>query len=161
MAYKQEIERKFLVHPERLPELKDGARLVQGYLCNDPTVRARTEETGSAQRGYLTIKGDGLVARDEFEYEIPFADAQGLLQLAHFSLVSKRRYLLPVTDQPDLHWEIDVFEGDNAGLTVAELEMPAEDHAFARPDWLGEDVTENPAYKNSALSRRPFSQWGS
>lgn len=159
MARKQEIERKFLVHADRLPELKEGAHLVQGYLAMLPTVRVRTEEQGSARKAYLTIKGEGLVGRDEFEYEIPFEDAEALLKLAQSSLIAKKRYRLPVADQPDLAWEIDVFEGDNAGLIVAELEMPAADHPFPRPDWLGEDVTEDPAYKNAALSRHPFCRW--
>jgi adenylate cyclase len=159
MGYKVEIERKFLVHQDRLPPLENGAHLVQGYLGVRPTVRVRTEELGGAKKGYLTIKGEGLVGRDEFEYEIPFVDGEALLKLALSSLVAKKRYLLPVEGQPDLAWEVDVFEGDNAGLIVAELEMPDADHAFPKPDWLGEDVTEDPAYKNSALSLHPFSRW--
>lgn len=160
MARKLEIERKFLVQRDLLPPLEGGAHLVQGYLGTMPTVRVRTEEKAEGRKAYLTIKGEGLVGRDEFEYEIPFEDAEALLKLAQSSLVAKKRYRLPVTDQPGLTWEIDVFEGDNAGLVVAEVELPAEDHPFHRPGWLGRDVTEDPAYKNSALARRPYSTWG-
>jgi adenylate cyclase len=159
MSYKVEIERKFLVHHDRLPQLEGGAYLVQGYLGTRPTVRVRTEELPEAKKAYLTIKGEGLIGRDEFEYDIPFADGEALLKLANTALVAKTRYRLPVDGQPDLAWEVDVFAGDNAGLIVAELEMPAADHAFPRPDWLGEDVTEDPAYKNSALAQRPFNRW--
>lgn len=159
MKRQEEIERKFLVHRERLPELKDGARLVQGYLAFEPTVRVRTDEGPQGQKAYLTIKGEGLVGRDEFEYSIPFDHAEALLELCHASLIAKTRYRLEVQDQPDLAWEVDVFEGDNAGLIVAELEMPSADHPFIRPDWLGEDVTLDPAYKNSALARHPFKDW--
>jgi adenylate cyclase len=159
MGYKVEIERKFLVHRDRLPRLEGGAHLVQGYLGMRPTVRVRTEELAGAKKAYLTIKGQGLIGRDEFEYEIPFADGEALLKLALSALVAKKRYRLLVAGQPDLAWEVDVFEGENAGLIVAELEMPDADHAFPKPEWLGEDVTENPAYKNSALSQHPFSRW--
>lgn len=159
MSRKEEIEYKFLVHRDRLPELRDGARLVQGYLGYEPTVRVRTEEGPDGQKAYLTIKGDGLFGRDEFEYPIPFGDAEALLKLAHAALISKTRYRLPLDGQPDLAWEVDVFDGDNAGLIVAELEIPSPNYPFDRPDWLGEDVTLNPAYKNSALSQHPFKDW--
>jgi CYTH domain-containing protein len=99
------------------------------------------------------------VGRDEFEYDIPFEEAQQLLKLAQYSKVSKTRYRLPVPDAPDLKWELDIFEGDNAGLVVAELEMPSEDYAFEPPAWLGEDVTRDPAYKNAALAQHPYKDW--
>ena len=162
MALQQEIERKFLVRRELLPPLPEGARLVQGYLGTQPTVRVRTEEgPGDRSLAYLTIKGPGLVGRDEFEYEIPLEEARELLKLAQGSLVSKTRYRLPVEGAPGLKWELDVFDGENAGLIVAEIELPAEDTPFERPEWLGEDVTEDPAYKNAALAFHPFSAWNS
>jgi CYTH domain-containing protein len=157
MKHQHEIEYKFLVHPERLPELKDGARMAQGYLGFEPTVRVRTEDGPAGAKAYLTIKGDGLVGRDEFEYPIPRDHAKALLKLANASVVSKTRYRIPAGS--GLDWEIDVFEGDNEGLIVAELEVPAVDHAFERPDWVAEDVTRDPAYKNAALARHPFKDW--
>jgi adenylate cyclase len=160
MGYQKEIERKFLVDSAKLPDLPEGARLIQGYLCFEPTVRVRTEEGPADQRkAYITIKGEGLVGRDEFEYDIPFEEATNLLQLAQSSLVSKTRYKLPLKEHPGLKWELDIFEGDNAGLTVVELEMPDEAFDFPRPEWLGQEVTENPAYKNASLSRHPFKKW--
>jgi adenylate cyclase len=157
MALKREIEYKFLVRRGKLPELPPGARLVQGYLSWRPTVRVRTQEEPDGERlGFLTIKGEGLVGRDEFEYPIPFEEADALLGLALASTVSKTRHRVPVEDSDGLVWEIDVFDGRNAGLIVAEVELPAEDHHFHRPPWLGEDVTEDPGYKNTALAQRPW-----
>ena len=160
MGYMQEIEHKFLVDKAKLPDVPEGSRLVQGYLSFKPTVRVRTEEgPADTRKGYLTIKGEGLVGRDEFEYAIPFEEARQLLKLAQASLVSKTRYRLPLKEHPGLKWEIDIFEGDNAGLIVAELEIPDENYQFPRPEWLGQDVTENPAYKNALLAQHPFKDW--
>jgi len=160
MALKKEIERKYLIRREKLPELSPGARLAQAYLASQPTVRVRTEESPDGSRaGWLTIKGAGLVGRDEWEYAIPYEEARAMFALATTSPVTKTRHTLPVEGEPELKWEIDVFDGDNEGLIVAELEVPEEGHAYACPDWIGEDVTEDPAYKNSALALRPYRTW--
>ncbi len=161
MSRKQEIEHKFLVDSSRLPPLPPGSRLTQGYLSFRPTVRVRTEERedGSGRMAYLTIKGEGDVGRDEFEYEIPFEEATGLLGMCQGSVITKTRYRLPIDGCPELAWELDIFVGDNEGLVVAELEVPEEGCAFARPDWLGEDVTRDSRYKNAALAERPYREW--
>lgn len=160
MARKEEIERKFLVRTDLLPPLPPGIRMAQAYLAFRPTVRVRTQEgPGPLQEAFLTIKGQGLVGRDEFEYPIPFEEAEALLSLSAHPPVRKTRHHLPVEGQPDLTWEVDVFDGENEGLVVAELELPDRSHPFPRPEWLGEDVTENPAYKNAALAQRPFRSW--
>jgi adenylate cyclase len=160
MGFMNEIERKFLVDKAKLPDLPQGSKMVQGYLAFKPTVRIRTEEGPSDQRkAYITNTGEGLVGRDEFEYDIPFEEAQQLLKLAQASLVRKTRYRLPLKEYPGLKWELDIFEGDNAGLTVVELEIPEEDFKYPRPEWLGREVTEDPAYKNAALAQHPFKDW--
>lgn len=160
MGFMKEIERKFLVDKNKLPQLPEGARMTQGYLAFDPTVRVRTEEgPGDKRKAYITIKGSGMLGRDEFEYDVPFEEASQMLKLAHASVVSKTRYRLPLPDQPDLKWEIDLFEGDNAGLVVAELEIPDEDFDYPKPEWLGKEVTEDPAYKNASLAQHPFNGW--
>lgn len=159
MAYKEEIERKFLINKAKLPPLPEPHKLTQGYLCFSPTVRVRLEEGPEARKGYLTIKGSGLVGRDEFEYDLPADEVEQLLKLAQASVVSKRRYKLPVAGAPDLKWELDIFDDDNDGLIVAELEMPSYDYKFERPDWIGEDVTEDSRYKNAALAQHPFKNW--
>jgi CYTH domain-containing protein len=160
MAAQREIERKYLVAPERLPQLSGGSNVAQGYLCTRPVVRVRTVEgPGGERSGFLTIKGEGLVDRDEFEYAIPWEEADALLALAHGIVIRKTRYRLPVEGAPDLVWELDVFHGENDGLIVAEVELPNADLAFPRPDWLGDEVSEDPAYKNACLSERPFKDW--
>jgi adenylate cyclase len=160
MGYQKEIEHKFLVNQAKLPALPAGATIIQGYLALQPTVRVRTAEgPGDHRKGFITIKGRGLVGRDEFEYPIPFEEATQLLKLAKYSLVRKTRYELAVKEHPNLKWELDIFEGDNAGLVIVELEVPEEDFQFTRPEWVGQDVTKDPAYKNAALARRPFKNW--
>ncbi len=160
MGYMKEIERKFLVNKAKLPDLPQGSRMVQGYISFKPTVRVRTEEGPADQRkAYITIKGEGLVGRDEFEYAIPFEEAEQLLKLVQASLVRKTRYRMPLKEHPELKWELDIFEGDNAGLIVVELEIPDENFEFPRPEWVGQEVTEDTAYKNASLAKRPFKVW--
>lgn len=156
MSRKHEVERKFLVHAGRLPPLQGGTRMVQGYLATSPTVRVRVGEGPEGRGAWLTIKGRGLVGRDEFEYEIPYEEGEALLGLARHS-VEKTRYVLPAGE--GLVWEIDVFAGANEGLITAELEVDDEDRPFDRPPWLGAEVTRDPAYKNAALARKPFREW--
>jgi adenylate cyclase len=148
-----EIERKFLVSGE-YPRT-GGMRTSQAYLCTDParTVRVRIEP----ERALLAIKGEPVgLARPEFEYEIPMDEARELMKLCAGSVVEKTRY----HHREGGHlWEIDVFHGANDGLVIAEIELEAEHEAFDRPDWLGEEVSEDPRYFNSYLSISPYSQW--
>jgi CYTH domain-containing protein len=105
----------------------------------------------------LTIKGVSVGAtRAEFEYAIPLDDAQALLGLCEGPLVEKTRHILQYAGTT---WEVDDFAGDNAGLVVAEVELPSEDAAFERPDWLGEEVTHDARYFNASLSQKPFQRW--
>ena len=151
-----EIERKFLV---RHTDFLAGARgqwLCQGYLCHDPeaTVRVRIEE----ENAWLTLKGITRGAtRREFEYSIPLADARVMLdEMCPAGRIEKTRYFVELAPHT---WEVDVFEGDNAGLVVAEIELNDEQEHFTRPDWLGPEVTDDPRYYNSELSRYPWCQW--
>jgi CYTH domain-containing protein len=84
------------------------------------------------------------------------ADAAALLQLCDGPLIDKTRHTQTVGNTV---WEVDEFHGDNSGLVVAEVELAGEDDAFDRPDWLGEEVTHDPRYFNSALITRPFNSW--
>lgn len=152
-----EIERKFLVRSNRWRNLvQPGKRYQQGYLWSDPvrTVRARI----AGDRAFLTIKGqtDGL-ARSEYEYEIPVIDATEMLATLCVSPpIDKVRYRLPCAEGC---WEIDEFFGSNAGLIVAEIELDRPDQPVQLPDWIGEEVSHDPRYRNSALADRPFSTW--
>lgn len=152
----KEIERKFLVAHQAWRESVNTIHVFrQGYLSYDSerTVRVRATEV----TGYLTIKGitEGLT-RDEFEYEIPLADALALLQLCERPAIEKKRYIVPNGAHV---WEVDVFEGVNEGLVVAEIELGSEDEAFDKPNWLGNEVSGDRKYSNSSLSLHPYKNW--
>lgn len=156
----QEIERKFLVKDDSYKaEAFKATRITQGYLCSAPerTVRVRVK----GDKGFITVKGIGNASgasRFEWEKEIPVEDARALLELAEPGVIDKTRYLVKAADGTHT-WEVDEFHADNEGLTVAEMELTDENEAFARPDWLGEEVTGDARYYNSALSRRPYKDW--
>jgi CYTH domain-containing protein len=151
-----EIERKFLLANDGWRGLGTPILMRQGYLAADPvrTVRVRIE----GERAVLTIKGKSSGAsRGEWEYEIPVADAAELLDgLCEQPLVEKVRHRI---DHAGHTWEVDEFHGLNAGLVVAEIELAAEDEAFEKPDWIGQEVTGDKRYYNSSLIRTPYSHW--
>ena len=149
-----EIERKFRVTGTGW-RTADGVRYTQGYLNRDKARTVRVRLAG--QQAWLTIKGATSGAtRAEFEYAIPVADAAALLQLCDGPLIDKTRHTQTVRNTV---WEVDEFHGDNSGLVVAEVELASEEQPFDRPDWLGEEVTHDPRYFNSALITRPFNSW--
>lgn len=145
-----EIERKFLVTGEgwRALAMGPGQRLRQGYLhAGTPVVRVRL----AGEAGFLTIKGPGLLSRAEYEYPIPAAEAAELLRsLCPPPVIEKTRTRVR---HDGLVWEVDEFAGQLAGLVLAEVELASPDQPFARPDWLGREVTEDARYQNAALSR--------
>ena len=152
-----EIERKFLVKKENWNELEKprGENFRQGYLLTDPKKTIRVRQT--SDKGFLTIKGISVGAtRAEYEYEIPFVEAQELLDQFAVSELSKIRYKISV----DHHiWEIDVFLGENEGLIVAEIELKTEDESFKIPDWIAQEVTAEEKYFNSNLTLNPYKNW--
>ena len=152
----QEIERKFLVVGEYKHLAHSSSHLVQGYIASGRrTVRVRMSD----ERAWLTIKGpshDGGLSRFEWEKEIETREALELLPLCEGALIDKHRYLVKVGDHT---FEVDEFHGDNEGLTIAEVELSSTDEAFARPEWLGEEVTGIKRYYNSHLRTHPFKDW--
>ncbi len=154
-----EIERKFLVVGDFKKYAHDSVRICQGYLSSvaERVVRVRVR----GDKGFITIKGesnDSGVSRFEWEKEISVDDALSLLKLAETGVIDKTRYLVKNTD--GIHtWEVDEFQGDNTGLTVAEIELNNENENFDRPAWLGEEVTGDQRYYNSALSKNPYKNW--
>jgi adenylate cyclase len=151
-----EIERKFLVKDDRWRSLGSGKAYSQGYIPtqNQTTVRIRV----AGEQGFITIKGSSVgCARSEFEYPIPIADAREMLAtLCVPPLIEKTRYRV---EWEGLTWEIDEFAGENQGLIVAEVELNEVNQAIALPDWIGEEVTQDPRYYNSNLAKHPFQQW--
>ncbi|KIF82470.1 CYTH domain-containing protein [Noviherbaspirillum autotrophicum] len=151
-----EIERKFLVVGDSWKALGQGVLLRQGYLSSSPEriVRVRIEGEGAM----LTIKGRTVGAsRGEWEYPIPLDDAQVFLDsLCERPIIEKYRYRIPYQD---LIWEVDEFLGENAGLVVAEVELESEDQPFAKPAWIGQEVTHDARYYNANLLRHPYAKW--
>ncbi len=152
----REIERKFLVRGEPWREGGRGTSLRQGYLSVDPERVVRVRVAGAA--GVLTVKGRGSGAvRPEFEFSIPHADAADMLDtLCLRPLIEKTRYRLPFGGRT---WEIDVFEGENAGLVIAEVELASEAEEVDIPSWAGEEVTGQSRYENASLVSRPYRAW--
>lgn len=146
-----EIEHKFLVDKEKWERLEKpkGIYIRQGYLSDDVNCTVRVRETDRG--GFITIKGQSEgVVRAEFEYPIPKTDAKQMLDTLAKTELAKTRYRIPIGKHT---WEVDVFHDANEGLVLAEIELEASDEAFNLPDWIAQDVSDDPKYYNSALAR--------
>jgi len=152
-----EIEHKYLVKQDLWNRIlpSKSVRIKQGYLSTEPgkSIRVRVLD----QQGFITIKGASVgPKRLEYEYEIPVQDAEELLDGFCTKLVSKVRHYV----QYDNHtWEVDVFDGPNLGLVIAEIELQSEDELYSKPEWIDEDITHDFRYSNSNLSLNPYSTW--
>ncbi|MFT5753077.1 MAG: adenylate cyclase [Flavobacterium sp.] len=153
-----EIERKFLVNSDDfLKQFQTQNRIVQGYLSSVPerTVRVRIK----GEKGYLTIKGksnESGLSRMEWEKEIDLKEAEMLLQICESGIIDKIRYEVEVGNHII---EVDVFDGENKGLILAEIELQSENESFEKPEWLAEEVTGDKRYYNAYLSKNPFMNW--
>lgn len=151
-----EIERKFLVLDDSWKAAAAGKPYRQGYLqtAADRNVRVRI----IGDQGYLTVKGRAAgITRLEFEYEVPLADAAQMLdELCFKPLIEKTRFLV---EHAGMTWEVDEFAGDNAGLTVAEVELDDERQEVELPPWVGREVSDDPRYLNSSLVAKPYTTW--
>ena len=154
----QEHERKFLV--TSLNFQKEAEKIIpikQGFLQNAPERLVRIRIAGD--RGLITIKGiaspDGI-SRKEWEYEIPAADAEELLDLCIPPTLNKERYIVP---EGKHSYEVDVFHGENEGLIIAEIELNDPQEEFSKPEWLGIEVTGDARYYNVSLLTKPYSTW--
>lgn len=152
-----EIERKFLIKTKEWNALKKPKAMycLQAYVAFQDlkVVRARVID----DKGFLTIKGKtNGISRLEFEYEIPKKEATEMIEKLGNGSIEKDRFIIP---QGDLNWEVDVFYGDNEGLIVAEIELPNENTSFELPNWIGEEVSDQPKYYNVNLLKSPFKNW--
>jgi adenylate cyclase len=152
-----EIERKFLVLGDNWQRLATGRSSIrQAYLSSNgkASIRVRIKGDGTAT---LSIKSRPVdLRRLELEYAIPTLEAEALMQLRQGSVIEKVRYVIP---HGELAWEVDVFEGDNLGLVIAEIELRHERQQIELPPWIGTEVTGQQQYYNSALVQRPFCSW--
>jgi CYTH domain-containing protein len=153
-----EIERKFLVVSDAYKqEAISQVRIAQGFLNTDPerTVRVRIK----GNQGFLTVKGPSNssgTTRFEWEAEINVTEATNLIDLCEDVILEKVRFEVPLGNH---FFEVDEFLGENKGLVIAEVELKHEDEVFEKPKWLGDEVTGQPKYYNSQLSKNPFLQW--
>ena len=153
-----EIERKFLVQNTAfITESNQKKYLKQGYLNADKkrTVRVRITD----EIAFITVKGESNstgISRFEWEKEIKKREAEELLLLCEPCLIEKTRHLIDVGHHT---FEIDEFHGDNEGLIIAEVELSSEAEDFIRPNWLGLEVTGDPKYYNSSISKNPYKNW--
>ena len=153
----KEIERKYLVAETAFLSELDGIAFKQGYISTregGPAVRIRVE----GERAVITLKGlTKGITRSEYEYEIPVADAEDMLEeLCERPFIKKVRYRVFWREKL---WEIDVFDGDNEGLIVAEIELDSEDDVVEKPPWLGEEVSGESRYYNANLVHHPYKNW--
>lgn len=153
-----EIERKFLVNSNAFKtEAFTQNRISQGYLSSVPgrTVRVRIK----GNKGFLTIKGasnESGLSRFEWEKEIPVDEASALLKLCEEGVIDKTRFEVKIGNHI---FEIDEFYGENEGLIMAEIELESETETFEKPNWLDKEVTNDPRYYNSYLSKNPYKNW--
>jgi adenylate cyclase len=153
----KEIERKFRVHSDAWrAEVERSTLLRQGYLAN--TARASIRVRLEGERALLSVKSmERGMSRDEYELSLPVADAREMLErLCEGIPIEKWRHIVV---HEGSRWEIDEFLGENAGLVIAELELAHEQAAFARPSWLGAEVTLEERYYNFRLSQKPYRHW--
>lgn len=154
----QEIERKFRVkNTTFLQETTSKFKIVQGYLNSNPdrTVRIRLKEN----KAFITIKGksnDAGTTRFEWEKEINYTEAEQLIQLCEDFIIEKIRYEVTYLNQL---FEIDIFEGKNKGLIIAEIELESPHQKVVFPDWLGKEVTGDVRFYNAYLSKNPYATW--
>ncbi len=153
----REVERKFLISNDDWRIDADvGTRMRQGYLAGTERSSIRVRVAGG--QAWLNIKSATLgVERLEYEYAIPAADAEEMLErLCEGPCIEKTRYRVPWGEHT---WEVDVFEGDNAGLVVAEIELREPEEPFAKPPWIAAEVSDDPRYYNVCLVRHPYREW--
>lgn len=152
-----EIERKFLISDDSWRnDADDGTLYRQGYLSSGGSCAIRVRVAGT--RAYLSIKSASSgISRAEFDYTIPLADAESILNdLCIRPPIEKTRYLVRYGEHV---WEIDVFAGENAGLVLAEVELKHEDERFEHPVWVGKEVSEDERYYNAYLAEHPYRHW--
>ena len=164
-----EIERKFLLKNDDWKSQVSQAHVIkQGYLQSglDASEKSSVRIRISDQYANINIKSaDPSMLRQEFEYRIPVSDAEQMLTtLCDAVIIEKTRYHITYKSDNALNsmshlWEIDVFENENQGLQIAEIELSHVDEIFEIPDWIGDEVTDDKRYYNNYLLKKPYSQW--
>lgn len=154
-----EIERKFLtINDSWRSQISESLPMRQGYLTESGNSSVRIRIVGD--HANINIKSATLgIQRLEYEYAIPLGDANEMLdRLSVGPLIEKVRHHVMVAGKL---WEVDEFKGENSGLIVAEIELDSVDEEITKPDWAGDDVSDDPRYYNISLVKHPYSNWSS
>jgi adenylate cyclase len=160
-----EIERKFLVRGDDWRNLATGRNEIrQAYLDTNPKVSVRVRIRDNSKATLSLKSSSSSLRRLELEYSIPTLEAEALIPLRQGNVVEKTRHIVPYNSAQasagdELAWEVDEFSGANAGLIIAEIELPREDYPVELPDWIGPEVTGQSKYYNGSLAMRPFGEW--
>lgn len=155
-----EIERRFLLREgATLPDSDRVLHMRQAYLVNSEGLSVRIRVINDT-KAFLTIKritpGGNIAVRDEFEYEIPVDDALQMMRFSALGAVKKQRHVFKIGE---VTWEVDFFEDENEGLIMAEVELPSFDTPVDLPEWIGREVSDDPAYLSSNLAIHPYTSW--
>lgn len=155
-----EIERRFLLREgAALPDSDRVLHMRQAYLVNSEGLSVRIRVINDT-KAFLTIKritpGGNIAVRDEFEYEIPVDDALQMMSFSALGSVKKQRHVFKIGE---VTWEVDFFEDENEGLIMAEVELPSFDTPVDLPEWIGREVSDDPAYLSSNLAIHPYTSW--
>ena len=150
-----EIERKFLLVSDDYKLNAKAVDIKQAYLSADENMAVRVRGEGIQASINIKSKKSERV-NHEFEYVIPLDEAQSLIRMSPYPIIEKTRHMVEYEGKA---WEVDEFHGDNAELTVAEIELDDENEAFEKPPWLGEEVTADYRYLNSNLAKKSFNSW--
>lgn len=152
-----EIERKFQVRGDGWKRhVVRARRLRQAYLTKNDRISIRVRIDGE-EAATLTIKTARTgIERHEYEFAIPVAEANELMKHCEGSVISKVRHIVR---NGGFNWEVDVFDGDNSGLVIAEIELDRADRIIELPHWIGKEVTDDRRFYNADLAKHPFSSW--
>tara|TARA_Y100001968_G_scaffold242310_1_gene225951 strand:- start:341 stop:841 length:501 start_codon:yes stop_codon:yes gene_type:complete len=151
-----EIERRFLVTNEDWKsEVRLSAGLNQAYLNSKADEWATRVRIIDNKKAYLTLKSslNGL-SNYEFEYSIPIKDAIELIKLSKYK-ITKTRYQLKINKK---YWVVDVFDGTNSSLKIAEIELNSESEEIQVPSWCGQEITGIKSLSNASLAKTPISK---
>jgi len=148
----KEIERKFLVDKNKLPQLENGQNIIQGYLSEQPQIRVRLITQSGIEKASMAYKTPPVgLTREEIEFIIPLKEAKELMAQTNVKL-EKTRFLIG-------RFEIDVYGGKNDGLVVAEIELKSEDEEIGPlPVWIRHEVTGDKRYGNVTLAKEAINK---
>tara|TARA_Y100001968_G_scaffold302907_1_gene316610 strand:+ start:79 stop:600 length:522 start_codon:yes stop_codon:yes gene_type:complete len=151
-----EIERRFLVKDDSWKsKVIQSEDFIQAYLNSSMDEWLTRIRIIDNKKAYITLKSslNGLM-NNEFEYSIPAKDAIELIKLSKYK-ITKTRYQLKINKKD---WVVDIFDGSNYPLIIAEIELNDADEKITIPSWCVQEITGIKSFSNASLARKPISQ---